>query len=104
MWRAGGWLSIDLRTYGDGIAGVAAEAGAAAADEVAVAAELGEAGDELEDRRRAFHAGERVAEADVRAAAEGEVAVRLAADIEAVWLRELRGVAVGALDRHGDVV
>src|SRR3954451_23220410 len=43
----------------------------------------------------AFQAGQRRAQAEVGAAAECEVAVRGAADVEAVGVGELLGVAVG---------
>jgi hypothetical protein len=80
----------DSGAYVDGITGVAADAGAAAAHEVAIPARPGEAGHELEDRGGGFHARERVAEADM-GAAEGEMAVRFARDVQSIGLGELRG-------------
>src|SRR5262245_22736873 len=49
-----------------------------------------------------LHAGNVHSRAGVVAVAEGDVAVGLAADVEAVGLGELRRVAVGGADAQGD--
>ena len=52
------------------------------------------------ERRRGFEPCERGAEAEVRAEAEGDVAARVALDVEAVRLREVALVAIGRAEQH----
>src|SRR5579859_5592394 len=76
----------------------AAEAGAAAADEIADALYPAKAAYQLVQRHLRFHAGERIAGAGVDAAAERQVAIGMAADVEPIRIGELRRVAVGGAD------
>src|SRR5258708_36378067 len=88
----------------------AAETGAATADEGAVALDFGKAAHEFHDRHLRFHARERHPRAGMDAGGEGQVAIRLAAQMETLGIEELRGVAVRGADadmdirprRHGD--
>src|SRR5688500_13458607 len=88
---------------GDGIAVEAAEAGAATALRRAVASQSIEALHKPADGDRSLHARQHGAQAHVDSRAEGEVAVGLAARIEAVGLGELCRVAVGGADADMDV-
>src|SRR5579883_1455223 len=80
------------------IAQEAAEPRAAAADGLAVALEARKALDELPDRHHRLHARERQAGAGVDAGAEGQMPVRMTAQIEPVGIGELQGIAVGGAD------
>ncbi len=61
--------------------------------------DVGEAGEQRGERDRAFEPGERSAEAEVDAVAEGEVAIVGSLDVELVRLVEVLGVAVGCRER-----
>src|SRR5437588_11489572 len=77
------------------IAQEAAEAGTAAAHEVAGARDRSETADERADRHLRLHAGERHTGAGMDAGTEGEMAVGMAADVEPIGIGKLRGIAVG---------
>ena len=64
----------------------------------AVGGEIGKALQELSDCDAAFQPRQREARADMRAGAEGEMAVRRAGDIECVRAGEDVGIAVGGAD------
>src|SRR5262249_11062260 len=81
----------------------AAEAGAAAAYEIAVATIGRKASDEAVERDGAFHPRQGCAQAHVHAGAEGNVAVGRARDVEAVRIGEFGRVAVGRTDADMDV-
>src|SRR6185312_2187911 len=81
----------------------AAKAGAAAADEGAVAFDDAESAHELPDRDLRFHAGERHAGASMDARGEGEMTVRLAPQVEPFRVDELRGIAVGGANADMDI-
>ena len=80
------------------VGGKSAEAGAAAADRVAIPAEVGETADQPADRDPPFHARERHAGADMDAGGESEMAVRRPGDVETVRFGELVRVPVGGAD------
>src|SRR6185437_13728619 len=93
-----------------GIMQEAPEARAPAAHGGAVAFDPRKAPDQLADRDLRLHAGERHAGTGMNSRGEGEMTIGLPADIEALGIGELRGIAVRRADpdmdisagRHGD--
>ena len=73
----------------------AAKARAAAAHGGAGTLDRGETRGKFPQRNLRFHPSERIAGAGVNAAAEGEVPIGRAADIEPVGIWKLSGVAIG---------
>src|SRR6185295_13671611 len=99
---ADGWRSQpDLRPPllpGQRIAREATEAHAAATHVGAVATQSGEASQQPLDGNGAFHAGEGGTEAHVHAGAKGKMPVRCAANVEAMRIDKLEGIAIGGTD------